>query len=175
MKLTILLFLVFIFTLYALPSNAARPSPEKSTQEIFNDIYVDTPAGSESIRVQATLDPTGLATSGNQTTANAYLLNIQNLLDVRMASGVLVSFASSPVSDSTYATLYTAPEAIKYAAITQNGGGDFLLRVGTTDYGYIFPGQSNYVPMNIASGSALSIKSASGTVSSGKLYINLYK
>lgn len=176
MKSTLFLLILLAVVLYAIPfSRAERPSPEKSTQEIFNDIYVDTPTGQESIRVQASLDPTGLATAGNQVTANAYLAAIQSMLSPSMSTGALINFASTNVLDSAYTTIFTAPESIKYAAITQNGGGDFLLRVGSTDYGYIFPGQSNYVPMNLATSDVVAIKSVSGTVSSGKLYINFYK
>jgi hypothetical protein len=174
MKSTIFLFVLFITLVYSLPGRAARPSPEKSAQEIFNDIYVDT-VGSEAIRTTTTFDTTGLATNTNQVTTNAYLAAIQSNMEPQMASGVLVNFASTNILDSAYSNIFTAPSSVKWAAITQNGGGDFFLRVGTTDYGYIYPGQSNYVPMNLATSDVVSIKSVSGSVTSGKLYINFYK
>lgn len=176
MKSLFLIIAIFIAAILFSPfTEAARPNPEKAAQEIFNDIYVDSPVGGESIRTTTSIDTTGLATDTNQVTANAYLSSIQALLGPQMASGTLVNFVSTNVLDSAYSDIFTAPSSVTFAQVTQNGGGDFYLRVNSTDYGYVYPGEAAYLPMNLATGDVVRIKSVSGTVSTGKLYINYFK
>jgi len=149
-KLIILLIMPFICF--------GRPSPQKQTAEIFNDVYRDslnTP--SASLEVTLTATEFGIVQ-----------------LPGDMNEGATITFSSTNVLDSAYTDIITASVDAKQIQIVNNSGGSFYLRAGATDKGVIAPGQESLQPFSISSGSAVSIQSVSGTVSTGNIFVNLF-
>jgi len=151
MKKLIVLFLIPVICF-------GRPSPQKQTQEIFNDVYRDSLNTPEaSLEVTLTATEFGI---------------IQ--LPGDMNEGATISFSSTNVLDSAYTDIMTATVAAKQLQIINNSGGSFYLRGGATVKGVIAPGQESIQPFAISIGDAVSIQSVSGTVSTGNIFVNLF-
>ena len=101
--------------------------------------------------------------------------SINSIVSPIQATGSRIDFASTSVLSSAYTNIVTMPSSATFANIVHNGGGEFYLQVNSTDVGFITPGMASYIPMKLATGDTINIKSVSGTVSSGKLWVNLYK
>jgi len=155
MKLLQLLFFILIASI-----SFGRPVPEKQTQEIFNDIYRNSTLGhTPSASIDVTLTSTEVSTSEAL---------------VEMTEGDTTDFSVDNISDAAYTDLITLSNANREMGIVNNSGGEFILRVDSTDVGYIAPGQTGNVKFSQSAGAVVRIKSVSGTVSEGKLYLNFF-
>ena len=147
-----------IFLLFIISVCHARPMPPKQTAEIFNDVYrsgTDTPSAS----LEVTLTSTDLG--------------IVQLPD-DMSEGSMTDFSVTNILDSAYEDILTLTADMKQLQIINNSGGEFSLRVGATVKGVIAPGQGSLQPISGSTGEAIGIQSLSGTITSGKIYVNSF-
>ena len=135
----------------------ARPIPPKNVNDIANDVYDEAE------------------------TLPAYRVNVQagnisySPVGFEMVdSGSTISFTSTNVLDSAYVDVKTLEVDIDKVHVVNNSGGAFILRVGSTDVGYIAPGFTDFIDFVLPSTSIIRIKSISGTVSSGNIYFNYF-
>jgi len=156
MKLLIIIFLcALVPNLYG-----ARPNPQKTTAEVLNDAYNDL----------GDLDPM----SGSlNVTLTSTALGITTIAKT-IKEGTLVDFTTTNILDSGYTDIVTLSNDVQKMSITHNGGGKFVLRVDSADVGYIAPGEVQYIDFAFSTGSVVRLKSVSGTVSSGELFLNFF-
>lgn len=83
-----------------------------------------------------------------------------------------IDFTSTPVLDSAFTLLITSTAVLKKLDITNNSGGAFSLRINGAEDAYIPPGYVGKIPVNMSIGETIEIQSLSGTVNSGRIFMN---
>jgi len=136
----------------------ARPNPQKQTAEVLNDVYNDQGTPDD---MQGSLNVTLTSTALSITDA-----------PITFKEGSSTDFSVTNVTDAAYTDLLTLSQAVSKMSVTNNSSGGFILRVGAADVGYIAPGEEKYVDFTQALGAVIRIKSESGTISTGNLYLN---
>ena len=83
-----------------------------------------------------------------------------------------IDFVATPVLDSAFTLLITATNILNGLDIVNNSGGAFSLRLNGIESAYIAPGYVGKLPVNLAVGQVIEIQSLSGTVNTGRMFIN---
>ena len=130
----------------------ARPNPQKQTAEVLNDV----------------MNTAEDALTVVQKSGSTFTVAVGGTLTL----GASMDFSDTNVSDSAYTTFATLTGDTVQVDITNNSGGSFLLRVGSSDVGVIAPGHATVIGFSNSTGEVVGIKSGSGTVSNGSLFMN---
>jgi len=148
-KLIILLLVLLIimpFSVYA------RPNPQKQTAEVLNDV------------MNSTEDALNVSTKPGQTLTVA--------IGGTLGLGASMDFSVTNITDAAFVDFATLTADTAQVDITHNGGGTFILKVDAAEVGVIAPGHVTLMGFSNDAGAVISIKSKSGTVSAGSLFMN---
>jgi hypothetical protein len=94
--------------------------------------------------------------------------------DLAMVQGSYTDFAVTNITDAAYVNVVTLAQNAAKMSIVENAGGTFILRINTSDVGYIIAGEKTLWDFKVSSGDVIKIKSVSGTVDSGTMALNFF-
>jgi hypothetical protein len=154
MKYLILVLIFVSFNVFAV-----RPSPQKTTAEVLNDVYDDFDGATHTAALWVNLVDKSLTITSANTT---------------ITEGVHVDFTVTNIAAGSYTTIHTLANNSRYMSITHNGGGKFLLAVNGSAVGVIAPGEVQYVNFYQSAGDTIGLQSESGTISTGDIYLNFF-
>lgn len=119
--------------------------------------------------------PVGSATSANQVTTNNSLAALQAEIIIASKLPIIRDCSTANITTVAWATLATAPSAIKEIQVVQNGGGYFYIKDedSAAELAVVPAGFSGNIKIDIPSGKKLEAKAISANMTSGIITINL--
>lgn len=127
------------------------------------------------VKVSSLPLPSGAATAANQVTANNYLASLASENVLTSKAPVIRDCSTVNITTVAWATLATAPSAIKEIQVVQNGGGYFYIKDedSAAELAVVPAGFSGNIKIDIPSGKKLEAKAISANMTSGIITINL--